>query len=101
MFIDCLRDAWKVPENIWIKTTSSCQAALRGKGVLFMSNVPVRERKIEKQLLNIKELCLYLGVGQTKARELIRGNNGFGVQIGNRWYANKKELDRWLEKNTA
>ena len=48
-----------------------------------------------------KELCLYLGVGQTKARELIRGNNGFGVQIGNRWYANKKELDRWLEKNTA
>ena len=56
---------------------------------------------LEKQLLNIKELCLYLGVGQTKARELIRGNNGFGVQIGNRWYANKKELDRWLEKNTA
>ena len=101
MFIDCLRDAWKVPENIWIKTTSSCQASLRRKGVLFMSNVPVRERKIEKQLLNIKELCLYLGVGQTKASELIRGNNGFGVQIGNRWYANKKELDRWLEKNTA
>ncbi|OUN71477.1 molybdate-binding protein [Drancourtella sp. An210] len=51
--------------------------------------------------MNIKEICLYLGIGQTKARELVRGNNGFGVQIGNRWYANKKELDRWLEKNTA
>ena len=63
-----------------------------------MTNIPVRERKIEKQLLNIKEICLYLGIGQTKARELVRGNNGFGVQIGNRWYANKKELDRWLEK---
>ena len=55
-----------------------------------MTNIPVRERKIEKQLLNIKEICLYLGIGQTKARELVRGNNGFGVQIGNRWYANKK-----------
>ena len=66
-----------------------------------MTNIPVRERKIEKQLLNIKEICLYLGIGQTKARELVRGNNGFGVQIWNRWYANKKELDRWLEKNTA
>lgn len=90
-----------MPENVWIKITSSCQASLRWKGESFMSNIPVRERKIEKQLLNIKELCLYLGVGQTKARELIRGNNGFGVQIGNRWYANKKELDRWIEKNTA
>lgn len=66
-----------------------------------MANIPVRERRIEKQLLNIKEICLYLGIGQTKARELVRGNNDFGVQIGNRWYANKKELDRWLEKNTA
>ena len=54
MFIDCLRDAWKVPENIWIKTTSSCQASLGRKGDLFMSNVPVSEIKIEKQLMNIK-----------------------------------------------
>ena len=36
---------------------------------------------VEKQLLNIKEVCEYLGIGQTKARELVRGNNGFGVQI--------------------
>lgn len=53
---------------------------------------------IEKQLLNINDLCEYLGIGQTKARELVRGNNGFGLQIGNRWYANKKKLDEWLEK---
>lgn len=45
MFIDCLRDAWKVPENIWIKTTSSCQASLRRKGVLFMSNVLLGKEK--------------------------------------------------------
>ena len=42
-------------------------------------------------LLNIQEVCDYLGIGKTKARELLRGYNGFGVQIGNRWYANKKK----------
>ncbi|MBR0146121.1 MAG: helix-turn-helix domain-containing protein [Eubacterium sp.] len=55
---------------------------------------------MDKRLLTIKDLCKYLGIGQTKARELVRGNNGFGVQIGNRWYANKKKLDEWLDKNT-
>ncbi len=54
----------------------------------------------EKALLNIKEFCDYLGVGQTKGRELLRGCNGFGVQIGNRWYANKKKLDVWIERQT-
>lgn len=55
---------------------------------------------VEKQLLNIKEVCEYLGIGQTKARELVRGNNGFGVQIGNRWYANRKKLDAWIDRAT-
>ena len=48
---------------------------------------------MDKKLLNIKEICEYLGIGETKAREL-----GFGVRIGNRWYADKKQLDRWIEK---
>ncbi len=50
--------------------------------------------------VNIKELCDYLGIGQTKARELLRGYNGFGVKIGNRWYANKKKLDAWIDRET-
>ena len=37
---------------------------------------------MEKKLLTIKETCEYLGIGETKSRELIRGNNGFGLQIG-------------------
>ena len=41
--------------------------------------------KYEKRLLDIKELCEYLGIGMTKARELVRGRNGFGVQIGMLW----------------
>ena len=54
----------------------------------------------EKILLNIKELCTYLGIGQTKARELVRGRYGFGLQIGNRWYANKKKLDVWIDNES-
>ena len=54
----------------------------------------------EKILLNIKELCAYLGIGQTKARELVRGRYGFGLQIGNRWYANKKKLDVWIDNES-
>ncbi len=58
------------------------------------------ESQQEKALLNIKEFCCYLGIGQTKARELLRGRNGFGVQIGNRWYANKNKLDEWLDRQS-
>lgn len=50
-----------------------------------------------KKLLDINDICLYLGIGKTKARELVRGHNGFGVQIGNRWYADRLKLDRWIE----
>lgn len=52
----------------------------------------------EKKLLNLKEVCRYLGIGETKVRELVRGHNGFGIRIGNRWYADKEKLDKWLDK---
>ena len=55
---------------------------------------------MERKLLTLKELCDYLGIGETKARELVRGQNGFGVQIGNRWYADKNKLDKWLDNRT-
>ena len=55
----------------------------------------------KKKLLNIKEFCTYLGIGETKARELLRGHNGFGIRIGNRWYADKDKLDKWLDKITV
>ena len=58
----------------------------------------VKEKEIDKALLNLEELCSYLSIGKTKARELLseRGNN-FCVQIGNRRYAHKNRLDKWLE----
>lgn len=60
----------------------------------------MKKEAAEKALLNIKELCDYLRIGQTKARELLRGHNGFGVQIGNRWYANKTKLDTWIDRES-
>lgn len=64
-------------------------------------NMKEETTRQEKALLNIKEFCNYLGIGQTKARELLRGCNGFGVQIGNRWYANKKKLDAWIDRESV
>lgn len=52
---------------------------------------------LEKALLNVKEMCDYLGIGQTKARELLADSrNKFTVRIGNRLYAHKQRLDTWL-----
>ena len=65
--------------------------------MIFISTMQIRQ---EKALLNIKEFCDYLVIGQTKARELLRGRNGFGVQIGNRWYANKRKLDEWINRQS-
>ena len=53
----------------------------------------------EKVLLTVKEMCAYLGIGETKARELLRdSSNEFTLRIGNRLYAHKAQLDKWLIK---
>ena len=52
---------------------------------------------IEKALLNVKEFAKYLGIGETKARELLNDpHNHFTVRIGNRLYAHKGRVDKWL-----
>lgn len=50
-----------------------------------------------KALLNVTEFCDYLGIGQTKARQLLDDpKNGFTIRIGNRLYAHKDRVDQWL-----
>ncbi len=63
----------------------------------LVSRREIMQQKERKKLLNIKELSAYLGIGQTKARELVRGHNGFGLKIGNRWYADRSKLDKWID----
>ncbi len=57
----------------------------------------MEKKKEQKALLNVKEMCDYLGIGQTKARELLADpSNGFTIRIGNRLYAHRGKLDAWL-----
>ena len=57
----------------------------------------MEKKKEQKALLNAKEMCDYLGIGQTKARELLADpSNGFTIRIGNRLYAHRAKLDAWL-----
>lgn len=57
---------------------------------------------IDKALLNVKEVSKYLGIGETKARELLHNpRNGFTVRIGNRLYAHKGKLDIRLKNQTV
>ena len=51
----------------------------------------------EKILLNVEETANYLNLGKTKTRELMKENEKiFVVKIGNRNYAHKILLDKWL-----
>lgn len=53
----------------------------------------------ERVLLDLKSFCVYAGIGQTKARELLKmPRNGFALKIGSKWYVHKERFDAWLEK---
>lgn len=63
--------------------------------LLGMTENTVNENK---RLLTVKEFCDYLGIGQTKARELMtKTDNPYTVRIGGRLYANKVLLDKWID----
>ena len=51
----------------------------------------------EKILLNVEETAEYLNLGKTKTRQLMKEiEKIFVVRIGNRNYAHKMLLDKWL-----
>lgn len=53
---------------------------------------------VDKKLLTLKEFCQYLNIGQTKGREILNSRDcKFGVRIGNRLYANKTLVDKWID----
>lgn len=55
-----------------------------------------------KGLLNVKEFCQYMGIGQNTARNMLnKPYNPFTVRIGNRLFANKKLLDKWIDDNSG
>lgn len=62
----------------------------------------MQHQPFEKALLNLEEFCTYLGIGKTKGWELLKDpTSPFTMKIGNRYYANKKKLDQWLDRNSG
>jgi len=52
----------------------------------------------EKALLNIKEIMVYTGWGENKVRDMLNHPRcPFVVRNGNRLFAYRKSLDRYLE----
>lgn len=55
-------------------------------------------KEIDSVLLTVDDMCKYLSIGRTKARELLHDpSNKFTVRIGNRLYAHKGNLNIWLK----
>ena len=56
--------------------------------------------ELEKTLLSVEEFCTYMGIGKTKARELL-SNPGckYVVRIGRRVLIHKELLDADLKKS--
>lgn len=73
---------------VQIHTMAYCEFHINWR-VIFteMSDANVTQEKV---LLNIKEFCDYLGIGQTKARELLKTpRNRYAIKIGSKWYVHK------------
>ena len=51
----------------------------------------------EKRFLNMKEFCIYVSLGQNRARELIY-RSGCDVKIGRRLLVDRARFDRWCDK---
>lgn len=71
---------------------------MQTRGYDLSSTFMTEKILVDKRLLNIDEFCAYLGIGKTKARELMtKVDNPFTVRLGNRLYANKIMLDKWID----
>ena len=56
--------------------------------------------EFEKTLLSVEEFCTYLGIGKTKARELLSNPScKYVVRIGRRVLIHKELLDAELKKS--
>ena len=56
--------------------------------------------KEEKMLLSVDEFCDYVGIGKTKAKEVIANPcTKFVVRIGRRVFIHKELFDEELKKN--
>lgn len=54
----------------------------------------------EKTLLSVKEFCVYVGIGKTKAKEMLANPRcKYVVRIGRRVFVHKELFDEELRKS--
>ena len=57
----------------------------------------VKGYEVERELLDVNDLCVCLGIGKTTAYKLLNSEDFSTVRIGRRIYANKSELNKWIK----
>lgn len=74
---------------------------------LMLENQTMENERVElerlktKKMLTINEFARYMGLGDTKARELLKNTRlGFRVRINNSIMINREKLDEYLDKNS-
>lgn len=66
------------------------------------SNIEVTQAKLQnKRLLTHMELAVYLSVGRNKAFNLLHTQGFPTVKIGRRIFANREQVDKWIDENTG
>lgn len=67
---------------------------IRGRGAI-MNKCNISE----KALLTVKEMKEYTGLGENTVRRLLRDPySTFTVRVGKKYYANRRQLDKWLDQ---
>ena len=80
-------------------TTDFGSVFIHRKMMMEENTIDTTIKKENKMLLDIDEFCECLGIGKTKARELLKTpRNGFALKIGSKWYVHKGRLEEWLLK---
>ena len=52
---------------------------------------------MDKDILKVKDIMNYLGIGRDKAYSLMKSKSFPATQIGNTYFVTNKNFTRWLE----
>ena len=71
-----------------------------GRHTVYQNSKGGLKMELDKTLLSIDEFCSYVGIGKTKAREMISNPCcKYVVRIGRRVFVHKELFDEELKKN--
>ena len=68
--------------------------------VIYMEekNIPQPETDIQKEVMDVKELGKYLGIGKSKIYQLIQEKKIPAARIGRQYRFSKSVIDAWLKE---